>query len=254
MANSNNSPMKDMGRTHHLRMETNPLPMANKQVGHMANKLLMANKHLDPTANSPQRPMASKALMELRIKDQTLTDSKDPTEARAVAAAVVAMVVREEEEEQEQVEAVVVAAMEDGVMVTVVARAEGLVIDQREAGSEAEVVVVMTAAVAMTAVGDTTAAVAMTVADTTAEEEEDLLVWGKLQSATAPKVFDIFATSNLFNTPSFTIINGYSHHEKLLAHRKPLYQGSQISIPKKFIFYYNCFIWTLYMLTSKLYS
>lgn len=58
---------------------------------------------------------------------------------------------------------------------------------QTEGATEAEAavamtVVVMTAGV-MTAVADTT------VVDTTvAEEEEDLLVWGKLHSATAPKV------------------------------------------------------------------
>lgn len=57
---------------------------------------------------------------------------------------------------------------------------ETAVIAPKEGASEAEAVVAMTA-VAMTAVGDMTAAVDTTVA-------EDLLVWGKLHSATAPKV------------------------------------------------------------------
>lgn len=55
----------------------------------------------------------------------------------------------------------------------------------KEGATEAEVAVaavVMTAEV-MTVVVDTTAVV-----DTTVAEEADLLVWGKLHSATAPKV------------------------------------------------------------------
>lgn len=57
---------------------------------------------------------------------------------------------------------------------------------QMEAALEAEVVAAMTVA-DMTAVVDMTVA-DMTVADTTVAEEVDLLVWGKLHSATAPKV------------------------------------------------------------------
>ncbi len=52
---------------------------------------------------------------------------------------------------------------------------------QKEGATEAEAVVAMTVA-AMTAVVDLTAA------DTTVADEVDLLVWGKLHSATAPKV------------------------------------------------------------------
>lgn len=52
---------------------------------------------------------------------------------------------------------------------------------QTEVATEAEAVVAMTVAV-MTAVVD------MSAADTTVAEEVDLLVWGKLHSATAPKV------------------------------------------------------------------
>lgn len=52
---------------------------------------------------------------------------------------------------------------------------------QKEGATEAEAVVAMTAA-AMTVVVD------MTVVDTTVADEVDLLVWGKLHSATAPKV------------------------------------------------------------------
>ena len=56
-----------------------------------------------------------------------------------------------------------------------------------------EAVGVVAAVVAMTvaAAVDTTAAVVVdstAVVDTTVEEEEDLLVWGKLHTATAPKV------------------------------------------------------------------
>lgn len=51
-----------------------------------------------------------------------------------------------------------------------------------EAGAVVVAVVVMTAEV-MTVVVDTTAVV-----DTTVAEEADLLVWGKLHNATAPKV------------------------------------------------------------------
>lgn len=47
------------------------------------------------------------------------------------------------------------------------------------------------------------AVVALNAADTTAVEEVDLLVWGKLQSATAPKVFSYIAKCNPFlNTPT----------------------------------------------------
>ena len=52
---------------------------------------------------------------------------------------------------------------------------------QKEVATEAEAVVAMTVAV-MTAVVD------MSAVDTTVAEEVDLLVWGKLHSATAPKV------------------------------------------------------------------
>lgn len=52
---------------------------------------------------------------------------------------------------------------------------------QREVATEAEAAVAMTVAV-MTAVVD------MSAVDTTVGEEVDLLVWGKLHSATAPKV------------------------------------------------------------------
>ena len=67
-------------------------------------------------------------------------------------------------------------------------RVEGLDVTkataQREGATEGEAVV----AAAMT-VAVTTAVVDMTaVVDTTVAEEEDLLVWGKLHSATAPKV------------------------------------------------------------------
>lgn len=51
----------------------------------------------------------------------------------------------------------------------------------KEGATEAEAVVAMTVAV-MTAVVD------MNVVDTTVAEEVDLLVWGKLHNATAPKV------------------------------------------------------------------
>lgn len=169
-------------------METNRLPIASQQQGHMVSKPT-ANKHLDPTVSSRLRPMASKAPMEVRVKGETLMDSKDPMEARAVAA-VVAMEARlKEQVEEVAAAAVVVLVMEDGVMVKVEAKVDGLVIAQRVAVSEAEVAAVMTAGAAMIAVGDMTAVVAMTVAGMTAVEEEDLLVWGKLQSATAPKVF-----------------------------------------------------------------
>lgn len=53
--------------------------------------------------------------------------------------------------------------------------------EEAVAASEDEAVVALSVAV-MTAVVD------MTVADTTVAEEVDLLVWGKLHSATAPKV------------------------------------------------------------------
>lgn len=58
----------------------------------------------------------------------------------------------------------------------------------KEGATEAEVVVVVVVVVVMTAevmtvVVDTTAVV-----DTTVAEEADLLVWGKLHNATAPKV------------------------------------------------------------------
>ena len=58
---------------------------------------------------------------------------------------------------------------------------------QTEAATEVEAAAAVAAAVAMTvavmtAVGD------MSAVDTTAAEEVDLLVWGKLHSATAPKV------------------------------------------------------------------
>lgn len=52
---------------------------------------------------------------------------------------------------------------------------------QTEGAIEAE-------AVAVTIVVDTTAVADTTVVATTVEEEVDLLVWGKLHSATAPKV------------------------------------------------------------------
>lgn len=69
--------------------------------------------------------------------------------------------------------------------VKVVVRVGGLDVTtgtvQKEGATEAEAVVAMTVAV-MTAVVD------LTVVDTTAVEEVDLLVWGKLHSATAPKV------------------------------------------------------------------
>lgn len=69
-----------------------------------------------------------------------------------------------------------------------VVRVEGLDVTkataQTEGATEGEAVV----AAAMT-VAVTTAVVDMTaVVDTTVAEEEDLLVWGKLHSATAPKV------------------------------------------------------------------
>lgn len=168
---SNNSPMKDMGRTHR-RMETNPLHMANKLQAPMVSKLLTDSKGLGPTASSHLRPMVNKAPMGVRVKGQTLMGSKGRTEARAAAAVEVM-----EARDKEQVEAAAVATA-DGVMVKVVARAAGLETGQKEAGSEAEVVAVTTAAVAMIAVGVmTAAAVAMTVVDTTVVEEEDLLVW-----------------------------------------------------------------------------
>lgn len=77
-----------------------------------------------------------------------------------------------------------VAAMEDGVKVKVVVRVGGLDVTketvQKEGPTEAEAVVVMTVVVMIVAV--------MTAVDTTVAEEVDLLVWGKLHSATAPKV------------------------------------------------------------------
>lgn len=54
---------------------------------------------------------------------------------------------------------------------------------QREEGAIEAVVAVAMTVVVTTAVEDMTAVVDMTVV-----EEEDLLVWGKLRSATAPKV------------------------------------------------------------------
>ncbi|XP_055081858.1 TATA-binding protein-associated factor 2N isoform X2 [Periophthalmus magnuspinnatus] len=162
---SNRLPMKDMDRTH-LRMETSLLPMANKLQGLMASKLHMGSSR-------QQLPMASQAPTAVRVKEETLMETR---------VAVVAM----EEAEEAAAAAAVVVAMEDGMMVKTVVKVGGLVTDQKEAGSEAEGVVAMIAAVVMTAVGGTTVAVegatiavvAMTVVDTTGVEEEDLLVWG----------------------------------------------------------------------------
>lgn len=72
--------------------------------------------------------------------------------------------------------------------VKVVVRVEGLDVTkataQKEGATEGEAVVAAAMTVALT-----TAVVDMTaVVDTTVAEEEDLLVWGKLHSATAPKV------------------------------------------------------------------
>lgn len=90
----------------------------------------------------------------------------------------------------------------------------------KEAGAtEAEAVVAMTVAV-------TTVVVAMTaVVDTTVAEEEDLLVWGKLQSATAPKVPSVYTvkyeTCLVVTHPlQTTHIDGF-HHSSALCSRSP---------------------------------
>lgn len=109
-----------------------------------------------------RRLMGSQVPMLARGKQQTAMGSKAP------------MVAKGKE----------VAAMEDGVKVKVVVRVGGSDVTketvQKEGPTEAEAVVVMTVVVMIVAV--------MTAVDTTVAEEVDLLVWGKLHSATAPKV------------------------------------------------------------------
>lgn len=160
---------------------------------------MFLQKTLEGTATSRHLLlMGSKVPMVPRGKEKVVMDNKAPTADKVVVveAAVAAM----EDGVKVQISGFVVnipASCKTNILkfrcsqrlslhqVKVVVRVGGMDVTketaQKEGASEAEAAVATTVAV-MTAVVDMIA-VASTVA-----EEEDLLVWGKLHSATAPKV------------------------------------------------------------------
>lgn len=147
--------------------------------------------------------MGSQVPTVARAKEMVVMDSKAPTVDKAAAVVVVAAAM--EDGVKVQISGFVVniqpvpASCQTNVLkvrlcslqslslhqVKVVVRVGGMdetkETAQMEEASEAEAAVATTVAVM-------TAAVAMIVVASTVAEEEDLLVWGKLHSATAPKV------------------------------------------------------------------